>query len=188
MTVEFMPTFVVWQTAPTFNLRGRKDNVHQEGDLAGALAGGRIGLGFWVQGKVMEGYVLRLVYSGERYRYVAEYQNPDAFGELEDAATQINRRMYFFFGSHRRWGFFTLGGGIGIGIEMNKQPRCFGPTVDPTSPPQATTSKEFCKSQPDIDGDEFFISLDENRSEILDVNGSLHPVYLEARFSLGVVF
>lgn len=183
LTVEVMPTFVIWQNAPSFNLRGREDNVHQEGGLAGALAGGRIGLGFWVQGEVMEGYVLRLIYAGERYRYVAEYDTADPLGEFEDAATQSTRRFYFFFGSQRRWGFFTLGGGIGLGIEMNRTPRCFD-GVNAT----ASRSKSVCESVPGIDGDEFFLSLDPNRNEILDLNGALHPVYLEARLSLGVVF
>lgn len=169
ISVELVPVFVVNSTPPAFNFAGRDDNLSQESNGLGALSGASIDAGFWLNGKPFKGYVLRLILTNYGYTY----KSKDNAGPI-DEVSHTERQLYGFFGSHAKWGFFTIAGGIGLGVELNRQQRCF------TTAGSATTD---CGSSKELD-----IKLDRNATKIADLNGSLHPVYLMARFSLGVVF
>jgi hypothetical protein len=162
ITFETVPMFVTESEPVALNLSGREDTVTQHSDGIGALAGATLGLGFWLEGEPFEGYVLRAVFTNYAMSYRA---SDDANGEF-DSVDHVERYFYGFFGSHNRWGFFTLATGIGLGVELNKETRC---------PPN--------------------IQCDEDDLAILvapggpaaDLNGPLHPVQLLGRISLGFI-
>jgi len=163
LTFETVPVFVTNTEPPAFNLRGREDTISQHSNGIGAMSGASFGLGFWLEGHEMEGYVLKAYLTNYSYTYEAS----DA-GGVFDSVNHVERRFYGFFGSYNRWGFFTLGGGIGLGVELNKESRC------------APGSGVAC------DEDELQIKL-ERTGGAADLNSPLHPVDLTARLSLGVV-
>jgi hypothetical protein len=170
ITFETIPSFVVNDSPVMFNLRGRDDNLTQHSNGLGALSGASLGLGFWLEGEPFEGNVLRAVFTNYGYEY-----RTTSDGVEIDSVEHTDRHFYGFFGSYRRWGFFTLGGGIGLGVELNKQERCFTSTAVSS----ARTS--------DCDG-ELQIALDNPIRDVIDLNGPLHPIQLIASLSLGAVF
>jgi len=183
MTVELVPILVANSEPPTFNFAGREDPLSQESNGLGPIAGASLGVGFWFAGEPLNGYVLRAALTNVGITYKAS----DAAGVF-DEVTHTERRFVVMIGSHSRFGVFTLAGGIGIGYELNQQARCFvnsGSGSNPSS--RATTS-----GCPD-DG-ELQIALDDpsvrstSDLSVADLNGFLHPVYLEGRFSIGVSF
>jgi hypothetical protein len=163
ITFETVPMFVVNSEPPAFNLRGREDTISQHSDGLGALAGATLGVGFWLEGEPFEGYVLKAFLTN----YGFEYRATDDIGEF-DKVSHVERRFYGFFGSYNRWGFFTLGGGIGLGVELNEETRC------------APNTGAQC------DEDELQIKLERTNSAV-DLNTPLHPVDLMFRLSLGIV-
>ena len=172
ISVELVPVFVVNSKPPTFNyFNTRKDQLSQHSNGLGALAGTSIDAGFWLNGKPFKGYVLRVIFTNYGYTY----RTTDDAGSI-DQVSHTERRLYGYFGTHSKWGFFTIAGGIGLGVELNKQKRCFADTA--TSVADATTSG--CN--------ELDIALDRNLKEIANLNGALYPIDIMARFSLGVVF
>lgn len=179
LTLEAMPTFIIWREPPSFNLSGRHDRLSQRGAFGDAFAGGRLGLGFWLGGKPFRGYVLRLVYVGERYKYISDFGDVDPAlsfnGDTKDMVTDKDQRLFLFFGSHAKWGFFTIAGGIGLGFDLNNKERCF---AEDGSGDVLTSG---------CDG-ELQLAVDPNLAQVFNIYPSIHPVYLEARFSLGVVF
>jgi hypothetical protein len=178
MTVELTPIFVAMEDPPTFNFVGRKDPLTQESNGLGPMAGASLGVGFWIAGQPLNGYVLRVMLSNVGITY----KSSDS-GGVFDKVTHTERRLTFMFGSHTRISFFTLAGGIGLGYELNQQERCYTDGVNSDS--VVTTS--------DCDG-ELQIALDDPGGfngampTVADLNGWLHPVYLEGRFSIGVSF
>ncbi len=172
ISAELVPVFVVNGTPPTFNyFNGRKGGLSQESNGLGALAGTSIDAGFWLGGKPMKGTVLRVIFTNYGYTY----KTKDGAGTV-DKVSHTERRLYGFIGSHSKWGFFTIAGGIGLGVELNRQNRCFKNNATSTS--DTTTSN--CN--------ELDIALDRGLSQIVDLHGGLYPVDIMARFSLGVVF
>jgi hypothetical protein len=171
ISVELVPVLVVNDEPPSFNFSGRDDPISQHSNGIGAIAGASLGAGFWLSGTPFEGYVLRAILTN--YGFV--YKASDSRGSF-DRVEFTERRLMVFFGSHSRWDFFTLSGGIGLAYELNQQQRCFGDG----SGDMATSG---CP-----DDDEQHILIERDGSAIADINGGFHPIYLEARFSLGVVF
>jgi len=171
MSFEVVPVFVANDKPPTFNLGGSAD-LYQESNGIGSMSGASADLGFWLDGRALRGYVIRVGITNYGYRY---YTQDDA-GEI-DSLKHTERRAFFMFGSHSRWGAFTIAGGIGLGVELNKEERCF--PNGSTSVSQATTSG--CNKQ-------MLLALDRNTQDQLDLNGPLHPMYFMVRFSLGVAF
>jgi len=172
MSFELVPVFVVNEQPPVINLRGIPTELTQHSNGIGSMAGASFGLGFWLEGKPFEGHVLRVFLTNYGY----EYRTADESGNEIDKVQHTERQLYGFFGSHSRWGPFTIAGGIGLGVELNKQERCFPATG--TSVAEATESG--CDGQ-------LLIALDPSTSNVGDLNGGLHPVYLMGRFSLGFV-
>jgi hypothetical protein len=180
MTIELVPILVANSEPPTFNFTGRDDPLSQESNGLGPIAGASLGVGFWFAGEPLNGYVLRAALTNVGITY----KSSDASGVF-DEVTHTERRLVFMLGSHSRFGFFTLAGGIGLGYELNQQTRCFN-AATPTSTPRP--SRSDCR-----DDDELHIALDDPTVQtgsvsVADLNGFLHPVYLEGRFSIGVSF
>lgn len=174
MTVELVPVFVVNEQPPTFNyFVGREDPLSRESDGIGPLAGTSIGLGFWFGKKPLEGSVLRAIFTNYGYHYHAR----DPAGEFDNVAL-VERRLFGYFGSHSKWGAFTLAGGFGLGAELNPDKRCFK-----NDPPDYTPVVQGCP-----DG-ELLIKTDRlMRYEPIDLNGGLGGFFFLVRFSLGVAF
>ncbi|MGC4067515.1 MAG: hypothetical protein QM784_23295 [Polyangiaceae bacterium] len=85
------------------------------------------------------------------------------------------RFLVGMIGSHSKWGPFTIASGIGLGVEMNREQRCFGEQGD------VVTS-----GCPD---DEIQVRVRRSPDEtVTAVTGPFHPVYILGRLSLGVVF
>jgi hypothetical protein len=171
MSFEVVPVFVANDKPPTFNLGGSSE-LYQESNGIGSMSGASADLGFWLDGRALRGYVIRVGITNYGYRY---YTKDDA-GEI-DSLKHTERRAFFMFGSHSRWGAFTIAGGIGLGVELNKEERCF--PDNSTSVSEATSSG--CNKQ-------MLLSLDRGTKDQLDLNGPLYPMYLMARFSLGIAF
>jgi len=167
LSVEVVPVFVVNDQPPTFNFVGREDPLTQESNGLGALSGASLSAGFWLEGKPLKGYVLRAILTNYGYTYKAS----DANGVF-DEVSHTERHFYGYFGSHSRFGAFTIAGGIGLGVELNKEQRCFDTNLQPTT--------SGC------DSDEFLIKLDRNAGTVGNLNSGLHPIQLMGRISLGV--
>ena len=169
ISVELVPVFVANDEPPSFNFSGRDDPISQHSNGLGPIAGTSLGAGFWLSGKPLEGYVLRAILTNYGFTYRAS----DRTGTF-DEVDFTERRLMAFFGSHSRFGFFTLSGGIGLAYELNQQQRCFASGSD-----EVATSG--CP-----DDDEQHILIERDGSAVADLNGGFHPIYLEARFSLGI--
>jgi hypothetical protein len=174
ISVELVPVFVANDEPPSFNFSGREDPISQHSNGLGPIAGTSIGAGFWLSGEPLEGYVLRAIFTNYGFTYRAS-DRAGVFDEFDFT----ERRLMGFFGSHSRWGAFTLSGGIGLAYELNQQARCFASGTTPIAGSDC------------VDEDEMHILLDPDPIQggwlVDDMNGGLHPLYLEARFSLGVV-
>jgi hypothetical protein len=177
ITVEIVPILVANDAPPTINFGEFSDALTQHSNGLGPFSGASIGAGFWLGGEPFRGYVLRAIFTNYGYEYRAE----DAAGRY-DSVKFTERRFVGFFGSHSRWGIFTIAGGFGLGYELNSQERCGLTSVITSSGDMKIAGRTTdCK-------DSQKIAIKRNLSEQVDLNGSLHPVYLEARFSLGFVF
>ena len=172
LSVELVPIFVVNDEPPTLNLRSAGE-LRQDSNGLGPISGTSIGVGFWLQGKPLQGYVLRAVLTNYGYTYSTE----DDAGVV-DEINFTERHFYVMLGSNSQLGPITLGGGIGLGVELNRQTRCF--EAKPASQPFSAT--ETC------DEDEQLLAVDRNADRVINVNGPLHPIYIEARFSIGATF
>jgi hypothetical protein len=171
LSVELVPVFVVDEEPPTFNYGSRDAEVTQESNGLGALAGSSLSAGFWLQGKALKGYVLRAILTNYGYTYKVS----DSAGVF-DQVSHTERHFYAFFGSHSRFGAFTIAGGIGLGTELNRETRCFPDTA--TSPADATTTG--------CEDDELRIALDRNAIGSSNLYSPIYPIQLLGRISLGV--
>lgn len=178
ITVEIVPILVANDDPPAIDFGGFDDALTQHSNGIGPFSGASFGAGFWLQGEPFSGYVLRFLFTNYGYTYRAR----DGAGVF-DHVSFTERRFVGFFGSHSRFGPFTLAGGFGLGYELNQQQRCGLTTVTPAGggAPVIAGRDTNCN-------DRQAIALQRDLSELADLNGSLHPVYLEARFSLGFVF
>jgi hypothetical protein len=172
ISFEMVPVFVVNDSPPIFNFAGEPDNLTQSSNGLGPISGSSFGLGFWLNGKPLQGYVLRVIFTNYGYTY-----------ETKDGSVPIDkvnfteRRLFGMFGSHSNFGPLTIATGIGLGVELNRQQRCYG---EGDLAPDARTSG--CK-----DKDEQLIAIKNDASKVYDLNGWAHPIYLAARISIGIV-
>jgi hypothetical protein len=179
MTIELVPIFVANEEPPTFNFSGREDPLSQESNGIGPIAGASLGVGFWFAGEPLNGYVIRAALTNVGITYKAS----DASGVF-DKVSHVERRFVAMIGSHSRFGFFTIAGGLGLGYELNQAERCYTDGVNSDS----VATRNGCP-----DG-ELQIAIDDPGAlggrppSVVDLNGFLHPVYLEGRFSIGVSF
>jgi hypothetical protein len=171
LTVELVPTFVVQEKPPTLNLSGSPDVLRQESGGLGPMSGAAVDVGMWLDGSAFHGYVIRVGFATYGYSYRTE----DGGGEI-DAVDVTERTVFAMFGSQASWGAFTIAGGIGLGVELNKTQRCF----DDSAVSVADARTDGCD-------DELQIATDRNTVDPVDLHGSLFPVELMGRFSLGIL-
>jgi hypothetical protein len=165
ITVETIPVFVTESTPVFMNLRNHEDTLSQHSDGLGALAGASLGLGFWLEGDPFEGTVLRAAITN----YGLSYHSDDDQGTIDGPVDHVERHFYGFIGSYNRWGPFTLGGGLSLGVELNDETRC---------PPGIADA--------DCDEDELLIKIDRDNG-VANLNSWLHPVQLNFSLSLGFI-
>jgi hypothetical protein len=178
MTAELVPVFIVDTTPPTFGYLTGPHGLKRESNGWGPLAGTSIDVGFWLEGKAMNGNVVRLIYTNYAYEYTAPL----------DRVSHVERQIFGYFGSQSRWGAFTIAGGLGIGTELNRQRRCYYPD-NPMLPPSQWTYHPSSQ----CDTDALFLRVDKVAvpgvpPPVVDLSGGLGGVQFLARLSLGVVF
>lgn len=164
MSVELIPVFV---TNSSNYLDGIRSPLQQESNGLGALSGISIDAGFWLGGKPFKGYVLRAIY--ENYGYT--YKVTDGTGAVADRLSHTDRVLMGMLGSVSRIGVFTIAGGLGLGVDLNKEERCYVPGQDFVGSPTG----RGCGN----------LELSDGTSRY-NVASFLYPAVLEFRFSLGV--
>ena len=174
LTLEIVPVFVTTNSPPTLNYNSyEKSTLHQSSNGIGAISGAAIDAGLWFGGKPFNGYVMRAGFTNYAYTYETTFDRGDGV-DAHDSVSHTDRQFFAMFGSHNRWGAFTIAGGIGLAYELNRQNRCFQSDA-------LMTPTTNCKE------DGLNIKLDRNGT-IYDLHSFLYPFDLLARFSLGVVF
>ena len=158
LSVELVPIFVTNTEPPALTgFSGRDSDVSQHSNGPGPISGTSIGAGFWLDGHVLHGYVLRAIFTNYGYTY-SSAGNTDQF-------THTDRVLEGMFGSNATWGPFTIGGGIGLGVDLNHQVRCAG-----TNP--------NCND----------LELEMPNGGVSIISSSIYPVVIDGRISLGVTF
>lgn len=160
ISAELVPVFVTTESPPWFNYAGRDKALTQHSDGIGPISGTSLGVGFWFGGEPFRGTVLRAIFTNYAYDYETR-----SSGVLYDSVGHTEQHLGATIGSYSRYGAFTLGGEFGLSTDLNSEERC----IDPANP-------SGC--------DELQLAAD--ASSYYDLNGSFHPIYIEARFSLGV--
>ena len=175
ITVELVPVFVANTEPPSLNLSdGREDPISQHSNGLGPIAGASLGVGFWLTGTPLRGYVLRAALTDYNYTYEAA----DSAGVF-DRVSHADRRFIASIGSYSRFGFFTIGGNFGLGYELNQSQRC----VVNAGSTFIDTASSGCPND-----DELIILASRDGSARADLNGNFHPVYIVLNLSLGVAF
>jgi hypothetical protein len=174
LSVQLTPVFVLAQSPIAINYAGVDDPLKQYSHGIGPLSGVSLGIAAWLWGEPFKGYVLRF----ELTNYGYSYRTADGAGRI-DRVDFTERRAILFIGSHSRFGAFTFAGGFGLGYELNQQERC-GLSI-PSSSDDVQSRSSDCSGRQQI-------ALDRGVQERADLNGPLHPVYFQARFSIGAVF
>jgi hypothetical protein len=167
VTIELVPVFVTSHSPPTLNYDSYSSMLTQSSNGAGAISGAALDAAFWFDGKPFRGYALRTGFTN----YAYTYQSSDGGTPIE-SVSHTEREFFVMLADASRWGAFTIGGGIGLGYELNRQNRCFDAA-------DAVTTN--CPK------DEMLIKLDKQGNEG-NLDGFLYPFDLLVRFSLGVSF
>jgi hypothetical protein len=174
ITAELVPEFITSTQPPYMNLGSFPATLSQHSNGLGAMSGTSVGAGFWLNGKPFVGTVLRVIFTNYGYRYNSTPDSGNA--GVGDEVTHTERRLVALLGSHSKWGPFTIAGAFGLGVELNRERRCF-PGNDVNQP----AMKDGCPKD----------SLDIRIPGVADpqnLYGGLHPAYLIFRLSLGFVF
>jgi hypothetical protein len=171
LSVETVPVFVVDETPPWMNFGGGDSRVYQRSNGWGALSGASIGANFWPS-KLFKGYVIRTGLNN----YALSYETRNDVGTV-DSLSHTKRQFYAMLGSVSRWGAFTIGGGIGLGYELNKESRC----IDFN-----TTATAFTAGPGNCDELQIAVPVGNQRARVA-VTPFTYPWEFLARISLGVV-
>lgn len=172
VSVELVPVFVVNDQPPylNLNLSGVPNTLYQKSGGWGSLAGASLGVGFWFDGKPMEGYVLR----AELTDYVFDYDSRDENGPI-DHVRYVDREFQVLLGSHSKWGPVTLAGTFGLGTMLNRQNRCFLSN--------GTAATSGCTNSKELS-----IAATKQPLNVVNLHDWTYPAVLVFRISLGVVF
>ncbi len=176
LSLELVPVFVTSDSPPTLNLSGREDNLLQSSNGVGPISGVSLGVGWWLDGTPFRGSVLRGILTNYGYTF----ETTGAGGAIVDRVDHVERAFLVFFGSYSRWGAFTLGGGLGLGLSLTRQRRCF------EVPEAAAPGVQFATTE--CEDDEQLIALDPQLDRVANLNDALAPALLVGRLSLGVTF
>jgi hypothetical protein len=125
------------------------------------MSGASFGVGFWLGGKPLRGYVLKAVYTNYSYIYKSTLD-----GMPLDEVSFVERRLMGQIGSYGRYGAFIIGGMFGLGAELNDKTRC----ID--------TPPEDCEE----------LEIDVGAAEPYLLTSSIHPIVLDFTLELGVAF
>ncbi|MEY4575727.1 MAG: hypothetical protein RL701_430 [Pseudomonadota bacterium] len=174
LTVQLTPIFVTATSPIAVNYAGLDDPLRQYSHGLGPISGASVGVGAWLWGEPFRGYVLRLEFTNYGY----SYRTRDSVGTI-DRVDFTERRLILFVGSHSRFGPFTFSGGFGLGYELNQAERCFNAPALERGVIEARATG--CNGKQ-------WIALDRTGQERANLNGGLHPVYFQARFTVGIVF
>jgi hypothetical protein len=177
LSFEMVPVFIVNEQPPTFGDFTGPQGIFRESNGWGPLAGSSFDLGFWLEGKALRGNVLRVIITNYSYDYIAP----------TDSVAHVERQLYGYFGSHSRWGAFTIAGGIGLGAELNPQRHCYYNTVPPGSLVPVSAPTDQCDQKVLLLRTNPVNTRVENLT-LVDLNGGLGGVYIMGRISLGVAF
>lgn len=168
LSLELVPVFVTSELPPRLQW-GSDGIVSQESNGVSALAGTSIGAGLWLSGKPLRGTVVRAIFTNYSYTYKASDENG-----VFDSVSHVDRHVYAYLGGHSLWGIFTLAGGFGIGVELNKEQRCFM---------NGRVMTSGCRNE------ELDIALDRTWGRAPgNLHNSTYPIQLMFRLSLGVTF
>ncbi len=168
ISVELDPMFVTDSSPPGTNSE-LKGLLLQKSNGWGPLAGAALGVGVWPGGKAMKNTVLRVIFTNYALNYRTKWFN----GETVDEVSHVERQLFLFLGSHSVWSGFTIAGGFGLGVELNRQRRCFLNNGDVTQ---------------DCPEDRQLIALTPQGSSAVDLHSWAHPLQTMMRFSLGATF
>ena len=174
LSLETVPVFVVDESPPWMNFGGGDSRVYQHSNGWGALSGASLGVNFWPS-KLFKGYVIRTGLNNYSLRY--ETKDGDT---VADSLSHTKRQFYVMLGSVSRWGAFTLGGGFGLGYDLNKETRCY----------TGNTSQLFdpSKFQPgDCDEQQIAVPVGTNAISPVAVTPFTYPWEFLARISLGII-
>jgi hypothetical protein len=176
LSVEIVPQFVTSETPPlASDFNDRYDAVKQASNGWGPLSGASIGAGFWLQGKPLEGYVLRAIFTNYGY----SYQSYAANGVKVDDFSHTARVLMAMFGSNSTFGVFTVGGGIGLGVDANNQHRCYPAGARPYEAQSSGCDTLQLALGTDPAGRVAGVGI---------VSSSIYPAVIAVRISLGVTF
>ncbi len=168
ISIELVPVFVTSEQPPFLHLENLPDTLYQESNGLGSLTGASLGVGFWLDGKAFRGSVLRAFFTNYAFHYESREN-----GVVVDGVDHTERRVGGMFGSHSRWGAFTLATALGLGVELNRHRRCESASGEMVT--------EGC------DDDQLLIRVNQ-AGDNAGLYSFLHPAYLFFRLSLGVVF
>jgi hypothetical protein len=175
LSFEMVPIFVTTGTPPTLNLfRSFGGSLRQESNGLGALSGSSFELGFWLGGHPLKGTVLRAVFENYGYTYRTDI----------DYVSHTSRVLMGMIGSASRFGAFTLNGDFGIGVDLNKEERCYSSVFTASGyisqdTPGAPTGSG-CGELQVVD------TSSAGAFPIYPVSAPLYPAVFEFRLSLGV--
>jgi len=168
VSIELVPVFVTSEQPPLLHLANLPDTLYQESNGVGSLSGASLGVGFWLDGKAFRGSVLRAFFTNYAFHYESREN-----GVVVDQVDHTERRVGGMFGSHSRWGAFTLATALGLGVELNRHRRC-----------ESASGEMVTEGCPD---DQLLIRVNQ-AGDTAGLYSFLHPAYLFFRLSLGVVF
>ncbi len=177
LTFETVPLFVM--TDEPFVM---PSNIKEYSNGLGPLAGASISAGFWLEGDSFQGTVIRAGITNYAYRYesTAKAGEPTAAtGEPLETVDVRENRLTLMLGSGRRFGYFTIAGGMGIEYELNDQRRCI---TRETSGSMFMTTDQGCAA------DELVLLRRTSQPDAANLRGPFFPVDIVFRFSVGVVF
>lgn len=178
LSVELVPVFVT-ATKPVVltGFSSRDDEISQHSNGLGPISGTSIGLGFWLDGRVLHGYFIRAIFTNYGYKYTSPAgQGTNTAGDTVnfagDSHVHTDRVLEGMFGSNATWGPFTIGGGIGLGVDLNHEVRCAPMMTGESVPPDPG-----CNS----------IEL-RTAHTVSTVSSFTYPIVIDGRISLGVTF
>jgi hypothetical protein len=174
LSVETVPMFVADETPPWLNFGGGNSRIYQHSNGWGALAGASLGVNFWPT-RLFKGYVIRV----GLVDHALDYETKDATGRQIDEVSHTKRELYALLGSMSRLGPFTIGGGIGLGYDLNKETRCYTPT-------RSGFFDRSSFSPGDCDEIDIGVPTGSGSEGIAAVTPFTYPWEILARFSLGV--
>lgn len=169
ITFEVVPQFLTTESPLVYG-----DILFKRSNGLGPISGTSLGVGFWLDGKPFKGTVLRALFRNYGYEYQTRRGGVPQDPEDGSWVSRTERQLIGFLGSASRWGAFTMAGGVGVGVELEDQRRCWQ-TVN-------EVRTDTCPHE------EQELALDNGKEETVDLNGALHPVVFMFRLSLGVSF